>query len=99
MSRASATARNTSLSAVPESALLSELTLADLRARRRSARRQLELVQLRARQTQGVDEGPIERLKSEVEALTNELISRYESDLGLVDLILGVGPSDGEARP
>ncbi|MEI6362381.1 MAG: hypothetical protein WCP95_09620 [Actinomycetes bacterium] len=99
MSRASATARDTSLSAVPESARPSELALADLRARRRSARSQLELLQLRARQTQGVDERPIELLKSEVEALTNELISRYESDLGLVDLILGVRPSDGEARP
>jgi len=99
MSRASATARDTSLSAVPESAQLSELTLADLRARRRSARSHLELAQLRARQTQGVDEGPIELLKSEVNALTNELISRYENDLDLVDLILGAGRSDGEARP
>jgi hypothetical protein len=97
MSKGSATAQVSSTSAAP--ATMSSLTLVELRASRRNARSQLELAQLRARQSRDVDEGTIVTLKAWVDALTEELISRYERDPGLIDLILVEGPSSGEARP
>jgi hypothetical protein len=99
MSRASAPARVSSTSAAPAPDDLSLLPLLDVRSRRRQARAQLELVQLRGRQSPSTREGHITRLKEYVDRLTNELISRYERDPDLIDEILADGPGEREARP
>jgi hypothetical protein len=67
---------------------VTELTLDRLRARRRQARGQMELAQLRARQTLDADLRPLEALRQEVDRLTAELIRRYERDPALIDVIL-----------
>jgi hypothetical protein len=99
MSSSSATTRDAAVSAAPGGVDLSTLSLAELRLSRRHARSQLEVAQLRARQSQGVDGAPIERLKVMVDRLTDELIARYERDPGLIDLILGEVPDEQEGRP
>jgi len=77
---------------------LTTLALADLRERRRVARSRLEFAQLRMRQAVDVDEAAVGRLRSLVEALTNELIARYEREPELIDTILDATPS-GEVSP
>lgn len=84
------------------------LTLAELRAERTRCRRALELAQLRSRQPDGPTADAVAELRSRVHALTEELITRYASDLDLVDSLLdaayprGVGsvpaPAEGGAE-
>jgi hypothetical protein len=62
--------------------------LDQLRTDRMTARRDLELAQMRARQHDGVAGGSLERLRDLVAALTEELIARYASDLSLVESLL-----------
>jgi hypothetical protein len=76
------------MSVLPGDDALSELTMADLRARRADARRGAELAHLRARQGGPSDAGSLAALDDGVEALTDELIARYAADLGLVDSLL-----------
>jgi hypothetical protein len=98
MTNGSAAAPVSSMPAFPTMADLSALSLTDLRRSRRDARSQLEVAQLRARQAQGVDAGPVDRLKALVDRLTDELIARYERDPGLIDLILSEVPDGREGR-
>lgn len=87
---------------------LTALTLIELRAERTRWRRALELAQLRSRQPDGPTAEDVAELRSRVHALTEELITRYASDLDLVDSLLdaayprGVGsvpaPAEGGAE-
>ena len=70
--------------------------LNQLREDRTTARRDLELAQMRARQHDAVADGTLVRLRDLVAALTEELIRRYSADLSLVDSLLdGSYPADG----
>ena len=77
---------------------LTTLALADLRERPRVARGRHEFAQQRMRQAVDVDEAAVGRLRSLVEALTNELIARYEREPELIDTLLDATPS-GEVSP
>ncbi len=75
---------------------LDALPLAQLRADRTAARRDLEIAQMRARQHDGIADGALGRLRETVTALTEELIARYAADLSLVDSLLdGSYPAEG----
>jgi hypothetical protein len=78
---------------------LSGLTLTDLRVQRRAARGQWELAQLRARQSDDVDEVTLALLRDRVDLLTDELISRYEANPELIDTVLGDQPAGPGGRP
>jgi hypothetical protein len=67
---------------------LRSLTLAELRSVRTRCRRALELAQLLARNPDGPTGDDIAGLRIRVHALTEELITRYASDLDLVDSLL-----------
>lgn len=78
---------------------LSRLSMPALRERRLRSRRGLELAQLRARHPGGATTQDVELLRSEVDALTEELIRRYAADLDLVDSLLGAAyPHGGGSR-
>ena len=73
---------------------VASLGIAELRSRRSTARRSLEVARLRARQ----DRAPqrVAELEHLVEQLTEELIARYRDDLTLVDSLLDATyPADG----
>ena len=98
MSSTRANMRVPSVAASRREVDLSALTLAELRMSRRQARGQLEVAQLRARQAASAEDGPIERLKELVDRLTDELISRYERNPDLIDLILSEAPDGQEGQ-
>jgi hypothetical protein len=67
---------------------LSVLVLDQLRAERTRCRRALDLAQLRSRRPDGPTADELAVLRERVRMLTEELIRRYASDLGLVDSLL-----------
>jgi hypothetical protein len=64
------------------------LTISALRVARSSARRELEVAQMRARQHAPDAPDTVAALRARVDVLTEELITRYREDLGLVDSLL-----------
>jgi hypothetical protein len=76
------------------------LPMARLREERIRCRRALEVAQLRSRQPGGPTPEDVARLRRRTDALTEELIRRYASDLGLVDsLLLAAYPHDVGSVP
>ena len=67
---------------------VSAITLVELRAERTRCRRALELARLSSRQPDGPTADDLVVLRARIHALTEELISRYASDLSLVDSLL-----------
>jgi hypothetical protein len=65
-----------------------EVPLDRLRAARSAARRELEVVQMRARQRAADVPDTLSALRTRVDELTEELITRYQADLSLVDSLL-----------
>jgi hypothetical protein len=65
------------------------LTMDELRCERRSTRRDLERALMRTRGDRGaVEDASIAGLRERARLLTDELITRYSSDLDLVDDLL-----------
>ena len=84
------------------SADLSQWPLTELRSARSRARRAAEFARLRSRQGTGPVPGAAEEavdLEAQVDRLTDELVSRYAADLGLVDSLLDEPyPAKGRGR-
>jgi hypothetical protein len=77
---------------------LSIMPLSDLREARTRARRSLELARMRAHPEDSTAAERLEKLRLEVELLTEELIHRYAEDLSLVDSLLGGAYAQSKAR-
>ncbi len=64
----------------------------EIRNARNAARRELEIVQMRLRQTRDATDTTIEGLRARVAELTEALIAAYADDLTLVDSLLDPTP-------
>lgn len=79
---------------------LASLPMARLREERIRCRRALEVAHLRSRQPGGPTPEDVAELRQRTDALTEELIRRYASDLDLVDsLLLAAYPHDVGSVP
>jgi hypothetical protein len=79
---------------------LAALPMARLREERIRCRRALEVAHLRSRQPGGPTPEDVALLRRRTDALTEELIRRYASDLDLVDsLLLAAYPHDVGSVP
>lgn len=79
---------------------LSALPMAWLREERIRCRRAMEVAHLRSRQPGGATPEQLASLRQRADALTEELIGRYASDLDLVDsLLLAAYPHDVGSVP